>query len=135
MREELRSVRPIEELAVFLVGEAGGDEVAHHAGLVDRRDDAVARGGERTGGVNRLLEHGGEVETRVGAQDGRAECGGARAGLPGVRGAGSSGPFISGLPRFGQGRIRPGFAAADSRATGEISVESAEKPRNAHERL
>ena len=75
MREELRSVRPLEELAVLLVSEAGGDEVAHLAGVVDGRDDAVARVGEPAGALQHLAEHGVQVERGVDTQDGRAQRG------------------------------------------------------------
>ena len=77
-------------MAVFLLGEAGGDEVAHHAGLVDR-----------------LLEHCGEVEARVGTQDGRVERGDALPGCPDLARR-SSGPFIGGFPRFGRAESGPG---------------------------
>ena len=80
MREQLRSVRPLDELAVLGLGETGGDEVAHRARLVDGGDDAVARGGQGPGGVDGLLQHGGEVEARAGAQDGRVQRGDALAG-------------------------------------------------------
>ena len=58
--------------------------LAHRARLVDGGDDAVARGGQRAGGVDRLPEHGGEVEARAGARDGRARRGDALAGRPPV---------------------------------------------------
>ena len=71
--EEPGTVGPLGKLALLLGSEAGGDELAHLARLVHRGDDAVARGGQRAGGVDRLLQHGGEVEARTGAQDGRSQ--------------------------------------------------------------
>ena len=73
VREQLRSVRPVDELALLIGGEARGDELAHLARLVDGGDDAVARGGQFAGAVGRLLQHGGDIETRTDAQHRRAE--------------------------------------------------------------
>ena len=71
--EESRLFGPLRQLPVLLVGEAGGDKFAHLARLVGGGDDTVARAGERAGAVDDLLQHGGEIQTRIDAQDGRAQ--------------------------------------------------------------
>ena len=71
--EQPRPVGPRRELAVLFRREARADEVLHLSRLVDGGDHAVAGAGERTGAVNDLLQDGGQVETRVDAQDRGAE--------------------------------------------------------------
>ena len=78
--EQLLSVGPLGQLALLVAAEAGGDELAHLARLVEGGDRAVVRAGQRPGSVERFLQHGSEVEARAGAQDGRAQRGGALAG-------------------------------------------------------
>ena len=75
VREQLRPVGPLGELAVLVGGKAGGDELARLAGLVDGDDEAVARAGEGPRAVGGLLQHGGQVEARAQAQHGRAQGG------------------------------------------------------------
>ena len=79
MYEKLRSVRPVHQAAQLVRGEAGGDQVADLARLVDGRDQAVAGAGQRPGAVRDLLQDGGLVETRADPQDGRAQLGNAPA--------------------------------------------------------
>ena len=71
--KEPRPVGPFHQRAVLLVGQARGDEVLGRARLVDGRDGAVARGGERAGALHHLVEHGLEVETRADAQARRTQ--------------------------------------------------------------
>ena len=76
--EELQPVRqPALHLAVLLGSEPGGDEIAGRAGVVDRRDDPVARVRELAGAVDDLLQDGGFVEARGDPQHGGAELRGA----------------------------------------------------------
>ena len=59
---EMLAVGPLDEPAPLVLGEVGGDEVAHLTRLVDGDDDAVARGGQGAGGLDRLAQHGVVVE-------------------------------------------------------------------------
>ena len=72
MLEELRPVRPVNELAVLVGRDAGADEVLDLACLVDGRDQAVAGAGQRAGAVRHLLQDGHHIEARADTQNGRA---------------------------------------------------------------
>ena len=72
--EELVPVRPLRHVPALVRRQAGGDELLDRAGLVDGRDHAVARAGQRAGAVDDLAQDGVEVEARADAQDRRAEC-------------------------------------------------------------
>ena len=69
MLEQPRPVGPRGHAPVLLVGDPEADEVERRSGLVDGRDDAEARAGERAGALDDLAQHGGEVEALVDAQD------------------------------------------------------------------
>ena len=71
--EQARPVGPLLEQAVRLGGDPGAREVAGRARLVDGRDDAVARAGQRPGAVEDFAQHGLEVEARGDVTDGRAQ--------------------------------------------------------------
>ena len=73
MLEEGLARRPPRHVPALLVGQAGGDEVLERARPVDGGDHAVARAGQRPGAVDRLAQHGVEVEAGADAQDRRAE--------------------------------------------------------------
>ena len=73
IREQPGAVGPLGELAVLLGGEAGSDELARLARLVDGDDEAVARVGEHARAVGGHLQHGDEVEARAEAPHGRAQ--------------------------------------------------------------
>ena len=77
--EHLQAVGPVEDAAVLLGGEAGGDDVVWLAGLVDGGDEAVASVGEGASAVDDLVQDGVEVEACVDAQDGGAQGGDALA--------------------------------------------------------
>ena len=70
--EEPRSVRPLDHLLPVRGWKAGGDEVPDPSPLVDRRDHAVARAGQRAGARDGLLEHRAQVEALADPQDRRA---------------------------------------------------------------
>ena len=69
-----------ESLALFR-GQPGGDEVLYPPRLIQQGDDAVARPGQRAGGVQHPLEHRVKVEALIDAQAGLAELGEAVAQL------------------------------------------------------
>ena len=100
MREQANAVGPGEEFLLLLRGEAREHEVPGRARLVDGDDDAPAGAGERPGALDRLAEHGVEVEARVDPQDGVAKR---RAARP--RGL---------LVSPGVFRMRHGFSLAES---------------------
>ena len=60
--EQLRSVRPLLDPAVLVVGQARGDEGVGRSRLVDGDDAAVARVGEHAGAPDHLAQDGFEVE-------------------------------------------------------------------------
>ena len=128
MHEQLRPVRPFDELAQLVGGEARGEELAHLAPLVDGGDDAVARGGQCAGAVDRLLEHGGDVEARADAQDCRAERRDPLAQRLDV--APRFGGFVQALllPRTGSG---PRAAPVFDRGAGRPATLPARRRRNA----
>ena len=75
--EQAQPVRPVQQLPLLFRGEAGSDEFLRLARLVDRRDEAVARAGQRACGIDDLAQDRAHVEARADAQDGGVQAGAA----------------------------------------------------------
>ena len=73
--EEPRPVGPVRQLLVLGRREAGADEVLDLPRVVESRDHAISRAGQRAGAVDDLVQDGGDVEARADAQDRRAQPG------------------------------------------------------------
>ena len=73
--EEHQPFGQLHESLALLWSQPGGDEVLYPPRFIQEGDDAVARPGQRAGGVQHPLEHRVEVEALVDAQAGLAEPG------------------------------------------------------------
>ena len=75
MFEEPRPVGPVRQLLVLGRREAGADEVLELPRVVEGRDHAIPRAGQRPGAVDDLVQDGVDIEARADAQDRRAQPG------------------------------------------------------------